>query len=125
MKELHGLGTDIRIILWDLINEAEKRLSPPQVRLWEVIRVLPHKWIEKPYGTSGGGFCVVAIIGNSVIWYNDIENGFNNSKYHEDGTIDEYWCNQDEPSESLCIIARWAKSDKAANIVSNLSTTAR
>jgi len=38
----------------------------------------------------------VGIIGRSVIWYNDIEDGFNISKYATYGRIDEYWCNQDE-----------------------------
>jgi len=32
----------------------------------------------------------------TVNWYNDIEEGFNRSGYSTYGTIDDYWCNQDE-----------------------------
>jgi hypothetical protein len=34
--------------------------------------------------------------GRTVIWYNDIEEGFNRSRYTAYGSIDDYWCNQDE-----------------------------
>lgn len=81
--------------LWDLINEAEARMSPPQQRLWEKIRVAPAKWALDPWGNLGGGFWVVALIGNVAIWYNDIEEGFNRSTYSRFGQMDEYWCNQD------------------------------
>ncbi|MEO1675926.1 MAG: hypothetical protein AAFR72_10960, partial [Pseudomonadota bacterium] len=40
------------------------------------------------------GFWVVGIIGQTVLWYNDIEEGFNHSKYSNFGTIDDYWCDQ-------------------------------
>ncbi|MEW8073348.1 MAG: hypothetical protein AB2765_11185 [Candidatus Thiodiazotropha endolucinida] len=42
------------------------------------------------------GTKVVAIIGNTVIWINDIEKGFNRSNFKEFGIIEEYYCNQDE-----------------------------
>jgi hypothetical protein len=61
---------------------------------WKLIKIIPEKWQEKQYGKEGGGFWVVAICGNRVIWYNDIEDGFNISRYHTYGEIDEYWCNQ-------------------------------
>jgi len=40
----------------------------------------------------------VAIVGNTVVWYNDIEHGFNRSRYLHFAIIPdtEYWCNQDE-----------------------------
>jgi hypothetical protein len=82
--------------LWDYINNAEIRMNIEQQRLWEIIRIDPQKWQEKQYGTLGGGFWVVAIIGQSVIWFNDIEDGFNISPYKQYGVISEYWCNQDE-----------------------------
>ncbi|MGB7195561.1 MAG: hypothetical protein WBD81_19065 [Collimonas pratensis] len=87
--------------LWDKINAAEIRMNPQQARLWEAIRVLPHKWEEKSYGELGNGFWIVAIIGTTVIWYNDIEDGFNRSRYTSFGTMDEYWCNQDELEMAL------------------------
>ena len=67
-----------------------------QLHLWEAIRIPPAKWQLHPWGDEGGGFWVVGIIGRSVIWYNDIEEGFNRSSYTTSGVIDEYWCNQDE-----------------------------
>ena len=44
----------------------------------------------------GGGFWVVAVIGDRCFWYNDIEDGFNISRYQAMGQIDEYGCNQTE-----------------------------
>lgn len=82
--------------LWDLISAAEIRMNPQQASLWKVVHVSPHKWEEKSFGKPGDGFWVVAIIGATVIWYNDIEDGFSRSRYTSFGTIDEYWCNQDE-----------------------------
>ena len=82
--------------LWDLINDAERRMNPAQAHLWEWLRVAPRKWAMHPWGDEGGGFWIVGILGGSVVWYNDIEEGFNISRWSEPGTIDEYWCNQDE-----------------------------
>jgi len=87
--------------LWDLILAAEAGMEPPEAKLWECVRIPPHKWKEPSYGSDGGGFWVVGIIGNTVIWYNDIEDGFNQSAYRDHGTIGEYWCNQDELEHTL------------------------
>ncbi len=43
-------------------------------------------------GNIGGGFWIVAIIGQQVIWYNDIENGFNQGLFESFGRIKDYWC---------------------------------
>ena len=90
---------------WEPISEAalrsriaqgESRMSPSQRRLWDAIRIEPEKWQQHPFGDNGNGFWVVALIGRSVIWFNDIEDGFNRSTYSVYGAIDDYWCNQDE-----------------------------
>jgi hypothetical protein len=78
------------------IAQGVTRMSPPQLRLWNAVRVPPQKWQQEPYGNEGTGFWVVGLIGQTVIWYNDIEEGFNRSRYSALGTIDDYWCNQDE-----------------------------
>jgi hypothetical protein len=46
---------------------------------------------------GGGGFWVIAVIRDKVLWYNDIEGGFNVSRFDRYGTIpsDEYRSNQD------------------------------
>ena len=90
--------------LWDMLNEAEKRMSLQQARLWEAIRIPPQKWAEKSYGELGGGFWAVAVVGTTVVWYNDIEDGFNRSRYTTFGTIEGYWCNQDELELTLQFI---------------------
>ena len=82
--------------LWDKLNMSWERMSHSQRWLWEVIRIPPAKWAQLPYGEAGGGFWAVAVIGSSVIWYNDIEEGFNRSSYRAFGVIEEYWCNEDE-----------------------------
>lgn len=82
--------------LRERVTQGEARMSSLQLRLWETIRIEPTKWKQQPYGDTGAGFWVVAIIGATVIWYNDIEEGFNRSRYSSYGTIDDYWCNQDE-----------------------------
>lgn len=71
-------------------------MSPSQLRLWEAIQIEPEKWQQEPYGDAGKGFWVVALIERTVIWYNDIEEGFNRSHYLAYGQIGDYWCNQDE-----------------------------
>jgi hypothetical protein len=78
------------------INGALERMNATQGKLWDVICITPEKWQQDPYGNEGGGFWVVALIGTTVVWYNDIEEGFNRSRYSRYGFIDEYWCNQDE-----------------------------
>lgn len=82
--------------LRDRVAQGVARMAPSHVRLWEAVRVDPQKWQQHPYGDAGGGFWVVAIVGQTVIWYNDIEDGFNRSRYSAYGQIEDYWCNQDE-----------------------------
>lgn len=82
--------------LCERIFAAELRMTPQQARLWHCIRLAPRKWSEASLGAEGGGFWVVGIIGTTVIWYNDIEDGFDQSPFHAFGVIDEYRCNQDE-----------------------------
>jgi hypothetical protein len=82
--------------LWDLMNAGSAAMSSREQRLWEAIRIEPEKWQQHPYGDGGGGFWAVGVLGRYVIWYNDIEDGFNTSRFKSYGSIDEYWCNQDK-----------------------------
>ena len=93
------------MVEWTPISEVElrarivqgrARMSPPVLRLWNAIRIEPEKWHQHPYGDEGFGFWVVGLIGRTVLWYNDIEHGFNRSKFTTYGTIDDYWRNSDE-----------------------------
>lgn len=67
-----------------------------QKRLWDVIQIVPEKWKQDPWGNDGMGFWVVGLIGKKVVWYNDIERGFNQSVFTAYGEIDDYWTNQDD-----------------------------
>ena len=82
--------------LWDLIVKAEPRMNCEQRRLWSVIKIDPQKWELTPFGDLDSGFWAVGLLGESVVWYNDIEDGFNISTYRSFGRIGEYWCNQDD-----------------------------
>jgi hypothetical protein len=73
---------------------------------WARIRIEPEKWHCSPWGDEGGGFWVVAIDDGKVLWFNDIEDGFNWSGFSERGTIREYACNQTELTEVLESIAQ-------------------
>ena len=52
----------------------------------------------------------MAVHADRVIWYNDIEDGFNVSRFEIQGRIpdDEYWCNQDP--------LRWALAGLEASL---------
>lgn len=76
------------------INDTEHLLSTELLRFWRLVKIEPEKWKEKGYGNDSGGFWVVALCGNKVVWYNDVEQGFNISMYTDHGEISEYWCNE-------------------------------
>ncbi len=89
------------IDLENLVLAGELELDDEQRNFWDIIRIEPEKWEEKEYGNEGGGFWVVAIFGKEVIWYNDIEDGFNISKYVKYGEIKTYECSQNELNWSV------------------------
>lgn len=66
--------------------------------LYQQIVRRPIKWQLHPWGDSAGGFWVVGVLDSQVVWFNDIEEGFNVSSFEQEGVIptDQYWCNQDE-----------------------------
>ncbi|MFS4431239.1 hypothetical protein [Chryseobacterium sp. S90] len=80
----------------EMIFSTEKKLNGNLLNFWDLIKIDPEKWHEEDYGQEGGGFWVVGLMGIRVIYYNDIEEGFNISEYTKYGTIDHYYCNQDE-----------------------------
>lgn len=94
----------VPITIENLNNEilsGELDMTDEQRNFWDLIRIKPVKWTEEEYGTEGGGFWVVAIFGNEVIWYNDIEEGFNISKYEKYGVISDYKCSQSKLNWSI------------------------
>ena len=73
---------------------------------WRRIRIEPTKWRCSPWGDEGGGFWAVAIDDGKVLWFNDIEDGFNRSAFSQHGVIDEYVCDQTTFTEILEQIAQ-------------------
>jgi len=73
-----------------------KNMSAAQLRIWECVAVAPEKWVIKRDDDLAGNYWVVAIFGRSVVWYNDIEEGFDVSLYSIFGEIDEYFASQFE-----------------------------
>jgi hypothetical protein len=71
---------------------------------WERLRIEPARWQCSPWGDAGGGFWAIAVKGGEVVWYNDVEDGFNTSPFTIRGTIGEYGCNQAEFSEILAAL---------------------
>ncbi len=94
-----------------MIKLALPRMSPQQERLWQMIRIQPAKWAKHTHGEEGGGFWVVAAFGTKVVWYNDIEEGFNRSRYRERGIIAEYWAEQDDLIEFLTRLLHQINAD--------------
>lgn len=80
----------------ELIESGISKMSPDQIKLWKEVSINPEKWQEVELGEEGNGFWAVAIIGNQVIWFNDLEEGFNISTYSNYGKIGEYNAEQDE-----------------------------
>lgn len=90
--------------LFDRINRGDAAMDHSARRLWHAIRVEPQKWQLHPWGDPGGGFWVVGLIGCRAVWFNDIEDGFNISRYGKIGILAEYWCNQDELNHAVVSI---------------------
>lgn len=78
-----------------IIEISEYKMSETERLIWNKIKLLsPVKWQNHPMGNEGNGFWVVATYGNSCLYYNDIEDGFNESPFKTQGIIEEYKCNQ-------------------------------
>lgn len=76
------------------IAEGESQMTPDLLAFWQDSRIAPVKWSLHPWGDQGGGFWAVSIVGQQVVWFNDIEDGFNSSTFESYGHIKEYWCDQ-------------------------------
>jgi len=82
--------------IWDLINEAEMRMSLRQRRMWDAVRVTPFQWPAPQYGVHGGEFWVVGVQGDIAIWYDDVEHGFYRSQYEASAIVAAPRCGPNE-----------------------------
>lgn len=78
------------------IQAGVARLTADQREAWLRVRQPLEKWRLSPEGDDGGGFWVAGLDGDRVIWFNDIESGFEVSPFAERGVIGEYRCDQFE-----------------------------
>jgi hypothetical protein len=64
----------------ELQSTIERELadcSDEQRAYFQTVAFEPTKWSQAPYGDEGGGFWAIAADDNRVLWYNDIDDGFN------------------------------------------------
>jgi hypothetical protein len=80
-----------------LIARDLRDCTATQRTFFDRVSVKRVKWRLTPWGDLIGGFWIVAIHEDRVLWFNEIEDGFNVSKFAREGEIpsEEYWCNQD------------------------------
>jgi len=78
------------------IEQGRQILTEEQWKFFESIRVDIQKWQLPGRAEFTNGFWVVGTVNNIVLWYNPIEDGFNNSTFETKGIIGEYLCDQDE-----------------------------
>ena len=99
------MSEDMNTAPWEPISEAKllemvtseaSFLEAPLRTFWDRVRIEPVKWSLPPWGDQGAGFWVVAIVEQRALWYNDIEDGFNVSRFDAAGRINDYCCNQDD-----------------------------
>ena len=48
------------------ISDSESVMEPQVRAFWELVKVVPRKWAGGEYGKDGGGFWVVAVLGDRV-----------------------------------------------------------
>jgi len=72
--------------LWTEINDGWSRMSFSQRNLWAAIKRPPERWELNGYGPCW----VVAILGETVIYYNHFEHGFNCSPWSQFGAIEQF-----------------------------------
>ena len=73
--------------IWEEINSGVAVMNPQQERMWDCVKILPTKWGEPWCGAARDGVWAVAVLGQTVVWYDDIEEGFVLSPYEHYGTV--------------------------------------
>jgi len=84
-----------------LILNSSSKMSREEKDFWNHIKIDPRKWNALPWSEEGKGFWIVGLFGQQVLWYNDIEEGFNLSEYSKQGEIGEYFCAQQTLKEVI------------------------
>ncbi|MBW6421318.1 hypothetical protein KX729_07680 [Rhizobium sp. XQZ8] len=72
--------------IWDEINDQWSLMDFRQRRMWDIVKIMPEKWGNQQKHYAHGSW-VVAIIGDVVVWYDDIEEEFARSLWAKYGII--------------------------------------
>jgi len=94
---------------------------------WEAMRISPVRWQCSPWGDDRDGLWVIAEHDGMVVYYNEVEGGFNTSPFAERGVIAEYYCNQNSFHEFLGSLPEarepdcWPASNGARQVPTSLA----
>jgi hypothetical protein len=86
--------------LTTLLASEEARLDEESANLFKQIRVIPYA-VPIHRGSKIESVFVVAKKGQNILFYEDVEEGFEWSSLNSSGQIESYFCNQWELSLAL------------------------
>ena len=87
--------------LFNIMLKSQSRMSLQQRTVWSAINITLSKWQISLEGDAENSFWAVGILGQRVLWYNDVEGGFNNSHYFQYGVIGEYFTAKDTLEDAV------------------------
>lgn len=98
--------------IWDKINEEWPLMNFQQRRIWDIVNIVPEKWTNQQKHYSRGSW-VVAIIGDVVVWYDDIEEEFTRSHWTQYGVISagQFGADRELREQLQSVWMRFAASD--------------
>ena len=85
-----------------MLSDAESALDSASQGLWTLVRIpAPELWQQHPWADEVCGFWVIAVMGKSCIYYNDLSKGFCLGRFSRWGIIDDYQTEKTTLSERL------------------------
>ncbi|RWL93732.1 MAG: hypothetical protein EOR68_23405 [Mesorhizobium sp.] len=73
-----------------LMNEGRDQMTFKQKRVWDAISIDPEPWLYRNSEGHDNHVWVVAVIGRSVISYNEWDSGFDRSQFVRYGEIAQF-----------------------------------
>jgi hypothetical protein len=95
------------------IELQEFLLTEEERAFWYFVRIEPEKWVDLAYDAETVEFYVIALFGHKVIYYNDIEEGFNIAEFKEYGRLEgDGGANQNDFGEYISHLFTFISSGK-------------